>query len=277
MLGKIWQSIVRWFRSLFGGTARSKLSSAAIGQTPPTLDDTDYEYLFMQVLEGIAHGWQQPRVVKFFEDLETRISDEQWLAWLGRFKERLLASSAANNELGSRLVRLGEMGYGEIGETAYDTGMQLLTRGSSHAMQLAFSSAIVDEDDDSGIGIIEYAGADSLTAAALNDEIIEDVGVDSWTATASDDGIIEYAGPDALAQPVADQRIAPENPEGSQVREISLDEFLVMLQEDPDLVKQVAAQLQIETSDPQEIVRAVIAQIQGAETDSDNGQMKDEG
>ncbi|MBW4622971.1 MAG: hypothetical protein KME17_26885 [Cyanosarcina radialis HA8281-LM2] len=268
MLGKIWQSIVRWFRSLFGGTARSKLSSAAVGQAPPTLDDTDYEYLFMQLLEGIAHGWQQPRVVKFFEDLENRISDEQWLAWLGRFKERLLASSAPNNELGSRLVRLGEMGYGEIGETAYDTGMQLLTRGSSQAMPLAFSSPIVDEYDDSEVGMIEYAGADSLTATASDDEIIEYAGADSLTAAASDDGIIEYAGPDG---------IAPENPETGQVREISLDEFLVMLQEDPDLVKQVAEQLQIETSDPQEIVRAVIAQIQGDETTNDNGQMKDEG
>jgi hypothetical protein len=246
MLGKIWQWLVGWLRRLFGGSTRSNLSPAAVGQAPPTLDDTDYEYLFMQLLEGVAHGWQQPRIVKFFEDLETRITDEEWLAWLKRFEERLLASTVPNHELGSRLVQLGEMGYGEIGETAYETGMQLLTRGSSHAMPEEFSAPIVEEEDDSSEGgIIEYAGADSLTAAE------------------SDDGIIEYAGPDLLP---------PEGTEASQVKEISLDEFLVMLQEDPDLVKQVAEQLQIETTDPQEIVRAVIAQIQDTQSPNDNGQ-----
>jgi hypothetical protein len=38
-------------------------------QPPPPLTDTDYEFLFTQLLERVAHGWQQARVLRFFEKL----------------------------------------------------------------------------------------------------------------------------------------------------------------------------------------------------------------
>jgi tetratricopeptide (TPR) repeat protein len=71
--------------------------------------------------------------VQWFEKLKGRITYEEWVAWLRRFGERVLASPAPNNELGTRLVLLGEQmlsvaSLQEIGDAAYDIGRQLLGR-----------------------------------------------------------------------------------------------------------------------------------------------------
>jgi Flp pilus assembly protein TadD len=146
MLRRIWQWLKslfrRWFspsKKLGGGTSDATTQPDAATQKP--LDDADYEYLLMQLLEGVAHGWQQQRVLQFFETLGERGSPAAWAAWLRRFGDRLLASPSPNNELASRLVQLGELGCGEISTVAYEVGMQLLTR-------------------DQGQQIWEYDGAD---------------------------------------------------------------------------------------------------------------------
>lgn len=144
MLRRMWQAVVRWFRRLLGldtprrlrRRQRIALSSSTAQPDrvePPQLVDADYEFLFMQLLEGVAHGWPQERVLKFLGDLEGRTTEAQWLAWLRRFGERLLASPAPNNELAARMVRLGELGCGQLGEVAYEIGMQLLLRESRQA------------------------------------------------------------------------------------------------------------------------------------------------
>jgi tetratricopeptide (TPR) repeat protein len=103
------------------------------------LDDSDYEYLFRQLLDGVAHSWQQDRVLRWFEGLKGRITYAEWVAWLRRFGERVLASPAPNNELAMRLVLLGEQALSipslqEIGEVTYDIGRQLLSRETSGAV-----------------------------------------------------------------------------------------------------------------------------------------------
>ncbi|HEY9695150.1 MAG TPA: hypothetical protein V6D15_23355 [Oculatellaceae cyanobacterium] len=132
MLQGIWKSLVNAFQSLFGsGTSQKPTVSLLRNEPPPALEDADYEYLFMQLIEGVAHGWQQQRLLKFFDALEHRTTQEQWFAWLRRFGDRLLTSSVPNNELAARMVQLGEIGCGEIGVMAYDIGMQLLTQQDS--------------------------------------------------------------------------------------------------------------------------------------------------
>jgi tetratricopeptide (TPR) repeat protein len=144
MLKQIWQWLKGVFQRLFGGsTPRGGRLSYRSGQdaystqedtpAPRPLDDSDYEYLFRQLLEGVAHSWQQDRVLQWFERLKGRITYAEWVAWLRRFGERVLASPAPNNELATRLVLLGEMmlsvrAIQEIGEVAYDIGRQLLSR-----------------------------------------------------------------------------------------------------------------------------------------------------
>jgi hypothetical protein len=102
---------------------------------PKPLSDTDYEFLYTQLLEGVTHGWQQPRVLRFFESLGDRGSQAEWVGWLRRFGDRLLASPVPNNELAARMVQLGQMGCGEISDVSYEIGMQLLTRSPTRTGQ----------------------------------------------------------------------------------------------------------------------------------------------
>lgn len=144
MLRRIWQWLKALFRRLFGGVTRlpdsnpgqQAYSTAENAPAPKPLDDSDYEYLFMQLLEGMAHSWQPERVVQWFEALKGRITYAQWVDWLDRFGARVLASSSPNQELALRLLRLNEMlqssrSLQEVGEVTYHIGQQLLNREPS--------------------------------------------------------------------------------------------------------------------------------------------------
>ena len=61
-----------------------------------------------------AYGWQQARVLRFFEVLSDRGKQELWVGWLRRFGEKLLASPVPNNELAARMVQLNKLGYKEL-------------------------------------------------------------------------------------------------------------------------------------------------------------------
>lgn len=157
MLKRIWQWLTGLFRRLFGGENSSLSSRREVirtgassdllrskadlreGAAPPPFSDSDYEYLFMQLLEGVGHGWQQDRVMRWFDGLKGRTTQAEWVAWLQRFGERVLASSAPNDELGRRLLTLGDQllstpSLQAIGEVVYDIGRQLLTRDSTSSM-----------------------------------------------------------------------------------------------------------------------------------------------
>jgi len=104
----------------------------------PQLTDTDYEFLFNQLLEGVANGWHEGRIVKFFERLGERGDLKKWIKWLKSFEVKLLASPATNRNLATRMLRLGlvteSLPFPEIkhlGEVAYNIGVQLLNRGTS--------------------------------------------------------------------------------------------------------------------------------------------------
>lgn len=134
MLTRIW----RWISNLFGGlfgtnksSSHSRLSKATGSE--PQLSDTDYEFLFHQLLDGVAHGWNQPRIVKFFEQLGDRGNPDGWVAWLERFRARLVASQSPHDELAKRMLSLGQQTYlnpriGEIGGFIYTIGEQILLK-----------------------------------------------------------------------------------------------------------------------------------------------------
>jgi hypothetical protein len=150
MLKQIWQWLKGLFQRLFGGgtsqssasrkrsLVASSSSSAEMPKTeaPPPLSDSDYEYLFMQLVEGVAHGWNQQRVARWFEGFKGRTTEADWVAWLQRFGARVLASPAPNEELGMRMVYLGEQALAtpslqQIGNMSYEIGRQLLSRNPS--------------------------------------------------------------------------------------------------------------------------------------------------
>ena len=147
MLRRIWQWLKGLFQRLFGTPPQpspyqrqGEISASPLNkgeqrgiEPPPALADSDYEYLFRQLLEGVAHGWPRERILRWFEGLKGRATEAEWAAWLRRFGERVLASPAPNDELAMRLVLLGEQilsvpSIQEIGEVAYGIGTQLLDR-----------------------------------------------------------------------------------------------------------------------------------------------------
>ncbi len=96
----------------------------------PELTNSDLEFLFTQLLEGVHQGREQHWALRWLQNIEHRVPQQRWLEWLEHFGKKLLASSAPNFELASRMVDLGELEIGEIGDVAYEIGVQLLTRNS---------------------------------------------------------------------------------------------------------------------------------------------------
>jgi hypothetical protein len=238
MFKKIWQSFVRWFRKLFGGGTGKAINRVPAAELPP-LDDTDREYLFMQLLEGVAHGWQQPRAIGFFNKIRQRVRKSEWLEWLERFGQNLLAAPVANYELAGRMVQLGQLDCGEIGDLAGDYGARLLDR---QAEEYPLELLPIMEFSDSEAELVD---ADELNFDEVPMELL--------------------LNNDPFSTPLAAGAAGyPPEPEqlGTDTHEITLEEFSAMLYKDPGLVAELAEQFQIDTTDPQVIINAVVAQMQ---------------
>ncbi|HEY9666699.1 MAG TPA: hypothetical protein V6C91_07830 [Coleofasciculaceae cyanobacterium] len=242
MLKQIWQWLKGLFRRLFGGGTSSqslsyqnRLTSSSpfkeeIGgqQAPPPLSDSDYEYLFRQLLEGVSHRWQQDRIVRWFEALQGRISKADWVAWLQRFGDRVLASPSLNNELGMRLVVLAEQietvpSLREIGEVAYNIGRQLLGRDTS-----------------SGV-VWEYEGPDNtvpvspspLPVEQQEEEPINQEDQETVETITLDELLLRLQQDPSLLQMVADQLGIETNNPQVIIQEL-LNQFNVAAQSAPD-------------------------------------------
>ncbi len=244
MLKKIWQSLVRWFRKLVGrGTSSRSRDRLATAPLPP-LDDTDREYLFMQLLEGVAHGWQQPRAIGFFNKIRSRVRKSEWLEWLDRFGQNLLDSPVPNYELAGRMSQLSQLDCGEVGDLAGEYAARLLDRqAEEYPMEF--------------LPIMEFSSNESelLTIDSLNEyDRVNDY------AEVPPELLIDRNPPPPQPQR-SFQSQAEEDP-STETREITLEEFAAMLQKDPSLVAELAEQFGIETNDPEVIVSAVIAQMQ---------------
>ena len=243
MLKKIWQSFMRWIRKTFGkGTVKSLDRRVATVELPP-LDDTDREYLFMQLLEGVAHGWQQPRAVNFFNKIRQRVRKSEWLEWLDRFGTNLLNAPVPNYELAGRMVQLSQLDCGEIGDLAGDYGAKLLERQSQEYSAGMLPILEFDTVDDENPFGMSYGGS------------IDNSGID-WDEIPPE----LLAERDDFAQ--SEMRSPPPAEQNNETREITLEEFAAMLHKDPNLVAELAEQFGIETTDPQIIINAVIAQMQ---------------
>ncbi|MBW4644047.1 MAG: hypothetical protein KME23_13845 [Goleter apudmare HA4340-LM2] len=152
----MFRRLVQWlkgfFQSLFGRKPKPSGLQRDVQKEPaPPLNDTDIEFLFNELLEGVHQARGQAWAQKWLHNIEHRISTERWVEWLRRLGEKLLASPAPNNELAARLVQLGDLGVGEVGDVAYEIGMQLLTRNQ-------------------GEPIWEYAGPDAVSTNFLPQE-----------------------------------------------------------------------------------------------------------
>jgi hypothetical protein len=228
MLRRLIQWLKKLFQSLFGrNQTLSRTGVDVPKQPPPPLTDTDLEFLFNELLEGVHQARGQAWAQKWLHNIEHRISTDRWVEWLRRFGSRLVAAPTPNNELASRMVQLGELGVGEVGDIAYDIGMQMLTRNQ-------------------GEPVWEYEGPDAQPPAIAPQptqphpvEEVEEI------------------------QEAGNEVVLGEFPEG-EYQTITLDELLVMLQQDETLRQQIAEQMGIQTDDPQMIIQVLLNQFQAA-------------
>ncbi len=227
----------QWLKTLSkrintGSTSGSEdtLTSETAAANQP-LSDRDYEFLFTQLLEGIAHGWQPVRIQRFFETLAPRGTIAQWSEWLQRYGAKILASSAPNTTLARRMVALGEQTRSlpdlkQLGETASGIGRLLLARERK-------------EDTDTW----QYEEkSQSITSPLVEQEPVPPLPTELDVSPVETPPLETVT---AQADPTA----------------ITLDELLVRLQGDENLVQQVAQRLGLDTQDPQEIIQELVRQI----------------
>ena len=214
MLKQLLQWIKKLFRRLFAGKQNLTPAGEKVPKSvAPPLSDTDLEFLFTELLEGVHQVKGQTWAQKWLDNLEHRVSTGRWLEWLNRFGERLLASSRPHHELAARLVQLGELRVGEISNLSYDIGMKILTSNPGEPI---------------------------------------------W----------EYDGPDIVQNNPSIPTKTEEELTTEEYKTVTLDELLMMLQNDENLCQQVAEQLGMETDNPEEIIQALVNQYHEANKSS---------
>jgi tetratricopeptide (TPR) repeat protein len=265
MLKRLVKWLKRFFNFAFG---KKQTHSNIVGEhqeveTPPELTNADLEFLFTQLLEGVHQARGQAWAIKYLERVEHRISNERWIEWLLNFGERLLISPAPNIQIAERMVQLGELNIGTIGDLSYDIGIRLLTRNLGEP----------------------YQDSDELEASVEPDEqLAEEVGeLDSQTITSASPSISkekfttlvwEYEEPKVETTPLP--LIAPYEQDDEQYSEDetlskassevvqwdesiqnlepavanTLDELLVRLEQSTNLVEQLASGLSVQTTTP---------------------------
>ncbi len=132
MLRRLVQRFIKFIQHLFVNkqTPSVKQRETQAIRDLPELTNSDLEFLFTQLLEGVHQARGQHWAQRWLQNIEHRVSQERWLDWLQYFGNKTLASSAPNYELASRMVELGELEIGKVGDVSYDIGVQLLTRNS---------------------------------------------------------------------------------------------------------------------------------------------------
>lgn len=101
-------------------------------QSVSSLTDKDYEFLFNQLLEGVAHGWHSVKIDKFFQRLGERGQPKLWITWLERYQTKITTDpNPYQQQLAARMMRLGEITQSmpsvqKIGSTAYSIGREIL-------------------------------------------------------------------------------------------------------------------------------------------------------
>jgi hypothetical protein len=129
--------VIKWLKQIFKRALQALSSQRRISsQLPqkgekkimPPLSDTDLEFLFTELLAGVRQVKGRTWARNWLQQIEHRVTTEQWLDWLRKFGNKLLKSKNPHNEIASRLVQLGELDVGEVGDLAYEIGMELLTR-----------------------------------------------------------------------------------------------------------------------------------------------------
>ncbi|MEA5554219.1 tetratricopeptide repeat protein [Anabaena cylindrica UHCC 0172] len=246
--------------------------------SPPELTNADLEVLFNQLLEGVHQARGQQWALKYLQRMEPRISVERWIDWLLIFGEKLLASPAPNSQIATRMVQLGELNVGRVGELAAEIGIQLLRRdflnqeyvSNSEPVEVTAAAVKPLEEEtpgqkllrDLGEKLWEHDHEETVNTSAAS-PILEQIWVNSEElsyedaqADLSEAVVFEYVGEEASTVEELDQ-VATSSLTESWNRSLvnlepqvaqTLDELVVRLEQSTNLVQQLASELAIRES-----------------------------
>ncbi|AFZ00945.1 Tetratricopeptide TPR_2 repeat-containing protein [Calothrix sp. PCC 6303] len=212
MLSRLVKWLKHCFQRLFG-SKNVRFNQSAAAKTaipsPPALTNADLEFLFTQLLEGVQQARGQQWALSYLQRIEHRVNNQRWLEWLQFFGDRLLGSPVPNDELAFRMVQLGELEIGVVGDSALEIGMRLLTRNS----EAAYWQDVTTTDVDSSAAMLPFPEDDRAEDVYTNhDSESNDSSVEEIPAT-----VENSPGQELL-------REYGEALWGSEVREASVDD-----------------------------------------------------
>ncbi len=223
---QFWRSLLtrlsQWWHNLWHKRTNNQVPSASQTQAIP-LSYTHYEFLFHQLLEGVAtEGWQQPDITQFFRQWQDRTRADEWFRWLERFGERVLASPSPNLELAKRMIQLGEVSQDSLATLARQIGLVLLERSRELEPPLEEVEPVVETP-------LPIAEPPKLPVV-----------------------------PPPVSYPVVELRPQKKPDSTPEIPVLnSLAGVLRLLQQRPQMVQQLARQMGMETTNAEEILRGL--------------------
>ncbi|AFY31878.1 CHAT domain-containing protein [Calothrix sp. PCC 7507] len=183
MLRRLFRWLKKWLQRFFGSQQAYALYAARRGKVVdslPELSNADLELLFNELLEGVHQARGKQWALRYLQRMENRITEKRWIDWLRIFGEKLLTSPAPNHLLATRMVQLGELGVGRVGELSYDIGIRLLTRNLATQYQ---------ENEPEQIEV-EITASDESLHNTPGQELIRNLGERLWDYEEQDAEII---------------------------------------------------------------------------------------
>ena len=205
------------------------VTSASSGDS--SLKDGDYEFLYNQLLEGVAHGWHDRRIIKFFQQLGDRGKQEDWVAWLERLRLKVITLPVqSKQQLGTMMIRLGELTQSakevnKIGAISNRIGRELLFGDTGDIIweyagpDLSLDSLKLEIESESELADrlpTEFTALGSLSEAeeepstpevTFEDSIFDEVATDSKPAL---DSGVNTVNTESVLENLNEQSIKPE-------------------------------------------------------------------
>jgi len=124
-IGCMLQRIIRFFKQLLQRLLnRQPPPPPPSNPVRPTRSDTEYEELFLQLLEVVHQGASRGEVKGWL--MGNKLKPGEFVVWLEGFGQRIADNPTPQEELARRMVLLGNLEIGELGIVAGRIGREIL-------------------------------------------------------------------------------------------------------------------------------------------------------
>ena len=242
--------MLQWFNKQGNSDSLNEKKLAGREHSPlsdPALSGNDLEFLFNQLLDGIAHGWHLGRIIKFFNNLQPRSNPSHWIAWLEEFEQRIIyVADPSQRRVGAIMMRFGELTQSsnelqELGAVFNRIGKRLLI-GDTTELILEYDGLdrVVEENEQPAAELTEHLSSTTSELAFVN-QAREDSARETAELTAdrevplapSEEEIVEGAREDSArenAELTADREVSLATSE-EEIKDIEIEKSLEVIEE----------------------------------------------